>query len=152
LTDWNLDEAAAYWMEQPGDQQALISLMLEAQEHAGGALTEQLMEQIADRCGVKTSMLTALIRRIPSLRLKEGPHELEICMNPRGCAAGGGKALADWLAKTYGAKENAVSLRGNFRLLSRPCLKRCGRGPSIRWDGTTYEHADRALLEKLIGE
>ena len=31
-----------------------------------------------------------------------------------------------------------------------PCMRLCGKGPNIRWDGKIYHQADEALIRSLV--
>ena len=31
-----------------------------------------------------------------------------------------------------------------------PCMRLCGKGPNIRWDGVLYHSADEALIRRLL--
>ncbi len=31
-----------------------------------------------------------------------------------------------------------------------PCMRQCGKGPNLRFDGTLYNQADEALLRRLL--
>ena len=136
--NWDLNEAIAYYRGQgaPGDQNALRNLLAEVQQESGGAIPGYLLPQIAAALGTKESFLTAIIRRIPSLRMKDC-HVLEICAGPN-CSRRGQLAQ---LAEKY---------RGRVEVKLVPCMRQCGKGPNIRWDGTLYNGADEALLRKLI--
>ncbi len=138
--DWNLEEAAAYYKKQgaPGDQTALISLLREAQENNSGGIPQWVIGRIAEAYGVKESYLLAVVKRIPSLRL-ENSHLLELCGGPN-CKA----SLAPFVEKTYGAKPNG------FEVKLVGCMRMCGKGPNIRFDGVVYNRADEALIRKLI--
>ena len=81
--NWNLEEAIAYYKRQgaPGDQTAVVSLLREIQQEFGGGIPAGLLSAIAEGLGAKESLLQAIIRRIPSLRLADA-HTLEICCGP----------------------------------------------------------------------
>ena len=68
--DWDLKEALEYYkrLGAPGDQNVLISLLREIQGEYGG-IPAGLLPEVAAFYGIRESLLTALIRRIPSLRL-----------------------------------------------------------------------------------
>lgn len=138
--NWDLNEAIAYYRDQgaPGDQNALRNLLAEVQQESGGAIPGYLLPQIAAALGTKESFLTAIIRRIPSLRLKDC-HVLEICAGPN-CSRRGQLAQ---LAEKY---------RGRVEVKLVPCMRQCGKGPNLRFDGTLYNGADEALLAKLMKE
>lgn len=141
---FNLNEAVDYYKRQdaPGDQSALLSLLREVQAAHGGSIPRHLIGTLAAALGVKDSYLLALIRRIPSLRLA-GSHLLELCAGP----ACSGKAALAALA------EEALRARpGSFELKYVPCMRQCGKGPNLRWDGRLYSAADEALLRRLITE
>ena len=133
-----MNELIDYYRSQgaPGDQQMLIALLREAQEHCGGALTQAALEQIAQSLSIKQSMLTALIRQVPSLRLDTAPHLLEMCQS---CPKG--RELRTW---ADGLSPSLVRVR------FVPCMKNCQNGPSVKWDGQLYSHATKELIRQLI--
>lgn len=141
---WDLNEAISYYKTQgaPGDQNALIAFLREVQQNHGGSIPGYLLSSIASGYAIKESFLLALIRRIPSLRLKDA-HCLELCAGPN-CSKRA--QLAAFVEKTYGANPK------NFTLKYVPCMRLCGKGPNLKWDGKLYHGADEALIRKLISE
>lgn len=137
---WDLEDAMAYYQEQgaPGDQSALISLLREVQREQGGSLPRHALTAIAEGYGVKETLLLALVKRIPSLRLGEA-HVLELCAGPN---CGKHAALAAFAEKTCGG-------RPDITVKFVPCMRMCGKGPNIKWDGKLYHQADEALLRCL---
>ena len=136
---WNLQEALTHYkvLGAPGDQQALIALLREVQAENGGALSRSDLGRIAEYYQIKEAILLALIRRIPSLRLSD-THILELCAGPN---CGKCTALADCAEKLQ--KEQG------FTLKYVGCMRMCGKGPNIRWDGKVYNGATEALLQEL---
>ena len=136
---WDLQEAVEYYRSQgaPSDQTALLSLLREAQQENSGSLTEALLQGITELLPVQKSILYALIRRISDLRLSDC-HTLELCGGPN-CSKRA--ALAAFAEK---------NLPENVRLKIVPCMRLCGKGPNLRFDGILYHQADEALLRKLI--
>ncbi len=137
--DLNLQETTQYYKRQgaPGDQSALISLLREVQQASGGSIPQAALPELAQGLGVKESFLLAVIRRIPSLRLSDR-HVLELCAGPN-CSRH--TALADL----------AQALKGsNTELRFVPCMRMCGKGPNLRWDGKLYHNANEALLKELL--
>ena len=135
----DLEEALAYYKKlgAPADQNALIGLLGEVQDAFGG-IPSHLLPEIAEKLGTKQGVLLALIRRIPRLRLAD-VHTLEICAGPN-CPKR--RNLAEIAEKL--CKGKAVQLK------FAPCMRQCGKGPNIRFDGTLYNGADEALLKKLM--
>ena len=136
--NFDLKEAVDYYRRQgaPGDQNALRNLLLEIQDAHGGAIPSGILPQTAEALGVKESFLSAIIRRIPSLRLAD-VHILEICAGSN-CSRRG--KLAE-LAEQY---------RGRAEVKFVPCMRQCGKGPNLRFDGRLYNGADGELLARLM--
>lgn len=141
--EWNLDEAVDYYRRQgaPSDQSAVNGLLLEMQDAFGGSIPRHLLPAVAEGLGVKESYLMAVIKRMPRLRLADS-HCLELCAGPN-CSRRA--ALAEFVEKTYGVRPEKFTLR------YAPCMRMCGKGPNIKWDGKVYHQADEALLRRLIG-
>ena len=139
---WSMDEAAAYYKKQgaPGNSAAVISLLREVQQEHGGSIPRFALEEMAAALEVKEGFFLALIRRIPSLRLAD-THCLELCGGPN---CGKRAALAAFVEETYGLRPEKFT----WRVV--PCMRMCGKGPNIRWDGKLYHQADAALLKRLI--
>jgi len=120
----------------PSDQSALISLLKQVQQENSGGIPQYLVAALAEGLCVKESYLLAVIRRIPSLRLAD-THLLEICAGPN---CGKHIALAAFAQKS-----------GNRHITVKfvPCMRMCGKGPNIKWDGKLYHHATPELLQQL---
>ena len=137
---WEIGEAIDYYRRQgaPGDQNALRNLLTEIQNESGGAIPRDLLGRASEGLGVKESFLTAIIRRIPRLRLAD-VHVLEVCAGPN-CSRRGQLAQ---LAEQY---------RGRVEVRLVPCMRQCGKGPNLRFDGKLYNGADGQLLARLMEE
>ena len=136
----NLSEALEYYKRQgaPADQQALISLLSEIQG-SYGSIPRHLLPQIAEYYSIKESLLLAILKRIPRLRLADS-HTLELCAGPN-C----GKAAA--LAAA--AEKFAAAHPGKITLKFVPCMRLCGKGPNLKWDGKLHHNSDESLLKQL---
>ena len=135
-----MEELIAYYkrMGAPADQTALVSLLKELQQDQGG-IPAYLLPELAKELGTKESFLLALIRRIPSLHLA-GTHRLEICAGPN---CGKHKALAAFAEKYLSEK---------CQIKYVPCMRMCGKGPNVKFDGKLYHGADESLLHRLTEE
>ena len=135
---WELKEACEYYIRQgaPRDQMALKELLREVQQEFDG-IPAGMVAEMARLMDVKTSFLEAIIRRTPSLRFSD-THCLELCAGPN---CGKHRALADYAQRNAGE---------NCQVKFVPCMRMCGKGPNIRWDGTLYHRADEALLKMLL--
>lgn len=133
---WDLEEAMEYYARQgaPADQSAVIALLKEIQQERG-CVSPADLGQMARYYKVKESLFLALIKRLPGVRLGQ-THVLEICGGPncsrRGKLAAFGETLTGVTVKTV------------------PCMRQCGKGPNIRFDGTLYNGADEAMIRRLL--
>ena len=136
---WNIEEAIVWYQGQgaPGDQSALIALLREIQESHSGGIPAVLVTEAAGLLGTKETLLLALIRRIPSLRLSQ-KHLLELCAGPN-CPK---RANLAAVAQQYASEKVDIKYV--------PCMRLCGKGPNLRWDGKVYHGADEALIRRLM--
>lgn len=139
---WNLSEAISYYKNQgaPGDQSMVISLFREIQQENNGSIPGYMVTETAQAFGVKESFLYAIIKRIPGLRISD-THCLELCAGPN---CGKRTALAAL------AEELCRCAPGKITVKYVPCMRMCGKGPNLKWDGKLYHRADEALLRRLI--
>lgn len=139
---WNMEEALAYYktLGAPADQNVLISLLREIQKESGGSIPVYAIGEAAAFYGVRDSLLLALVRRVPSLRLGDA-HVLEMCAGPNCGKATALAACAEELCKRTG---------GKVQLRFRGCMRLCGKGPNLRFDGNLHHGATEALLRKLL--
>jgi NADH:ubiquinone oxidoreductase subunit E len=138
---WNIEEAIAYYKKQgaPSDQTALVSLLKEIQQENGGAIPAFTLPRLATGLETKENYLLALIRRIPSLRLADR-HVIELCAGPNCGKHTKLLDLAQQLAKVSG---------GRIEVKTVPCMRMCGKGPNVKWDGVLYHGATEQLLRQL---
>ena len=139
---WNLDEAISYYktLGAPRDQSAIIGLLREIQKEHGGNIPGYMPALIAEALNVKDSLILAIIKRIPSLRLGN-QHQLEVCAGPNCKKHAELAACAEKLHEACGRK---------FTLKFAPCMRMCGKGPNVKWDGKIYHGVDAVQLEQLM--
>lgn len=136
------EDIVSYYRRQgaPGNQTALIAFLRELQQENGGSLSSLQLQQTARAFSVQERVLRAIICRVPSLHLAEG-HTLELCAGENCRRNKALSACAEQLCK-----ERDITLR------YVPCMRLCGKGPNLRWDGKVYQKADEALLRRLVGK
>lgn len=139
---WSLEEALSYFKSQgaPQNQSALIQLLQEIQSQHQGSIPLWVLPQIAEAYDIKETLINAIIRRIPRLRLS-GSHCLELCCGPNCSKAA---KLTQFVEQTYG-----TSPKG-FTVKQVGCMRLCGKGPNLKWDGMIFHHADEALIRSLV--
>ena len=138
---WELEEALEYYGRQgaPSDQTMLVNLLKEIQKEQGG-ISMAAAAETAAYYGIKETFLLAIVRRYPSLRMKDS-HCLEICCGPN-CPRRAD--LSGFVEKTYGKNP------AGFTVKQSGCMRMCGKGPNIKWDGVLYSGADEKLIRSLV--
>ena len=133
---WDLNEAMEYYARQgaPSDQSAVIGLLKEIQQEQG-SVSKADLGRMAEYYKTKEGLFLALIKRLPGVRLGN-THVLEICGGPN-CSKRA--KLADFAETLTGVTVKIV-----------PCMRQCGKGPNIRFDGRLHNGADEALIRKLL--
>lgn len=149
--DWNLSEAIEYYRGQgaPQNQSALTELLRETQQENSGIIPHSALELVGKQLDVKESFLLAIIKRYPSLHTEDAPHRLEVCGDKR-CRRQNCAALHAWIEREFSVRSGGVSRSGGFSYKVTGCMKNCGKGPSLKWDGTLYPFADEALVLSLV--
>ena len=148
---WNLKEAIEYFRRQgaPQNQASLVELLRGVQEESGGALPALALEEIAREYKIKSTLLSALIKRYPSLRNEEAPHRMEVCGDKR-CQRQDCAKLHDFIEREFEVRSGGISRKGGFSYKIVGCMKNCGKGPSLKWDGELFPFADRELIIRLV--
>ena len=138
---WTLKEALDHYKRQgaPSDQSALIALLTEIQQEHGGSIPKGILPEVAAEYAVKEALLLAIIKRIPRLRLSD-VHTLEVCAGPNCGKSAALVAAAEKLVAAY---------PGKVILKFTPCMRMCGKGPNIKWDGILHHHTSEAHLQQL---
>lgn len=145
---WTLEEAMDYYREAgaPGQQSALVELLREIQAEEQ-LITDAALQTVCEAYGLRESFLRAIIARYPSLKTEQVRHRLVLCCG-KSCGSRGSAKLLDLLERQWGIVPGKTAHSVSCRTVS--CLKHCGKGPNIQWDGTVYEGADEALLRQLL--
>ena len=139
---WNLEEAVMYYKNQgaPRDQSMLIALLREIQSENGGNIPKFCIQTIAQQYSISENFLLAVIKRIPTLKAGNS-HTLEICAGPNCGKCTTLAAFAERIAKEY---------PGEISLKYVSCMRMCGKGPNIKWDGKIHHKATETFLDQLI--
>lgn len=137
---WELAEAIEYYKRQgaPKDQTALVGLLREIQ-HEHGGIPQPLLPGLARELDTRESYLLAVIRRIPGLCLAQ-QYILEVCAGSNCGKSAALAAYAEELQRKHG---------GNLTVKFVPCMRMCGKGPNIRFNGELHHKATKELLNSV---
>ena len=109
-------------------------------EYKGG-IPLYILPEVASAYGIGEGFLKAIIQRIPSLRI-QNHHLLEICRGPN---CGKHTQISQFA-------ENYLKSHPNITIRFVPCMRMCGKGPNLKWDGQLHNRADETLLLRLLEE
>lgn len=147
---WTLEEALDYYAAAgaPSQQNALVELLREIQAEEG-IISDGAVAAVCERYGIKETFLSAIVARYPSLKTEKVRHRLVVC-GGKSCGGKGSARVLEVLERNWGIVPgktvNGVSCR------TVTCLKHCGKGPNVQWDGTVYEGVDEKLLTQLLSQ
>ena len=134
----------------PGrEASALIPMLLYAQDEAG-ALTPEVVEEVARRLGITTLQADEVISYYSMLRRQPaGRHHLQICTNVS-CMLRGGQELYEHACKRLGIRNREVTADGEFSLEEAECLGACSWAPAMLVNYDYHHDMTPEKLDRLI--
>ena len=146
---WAQGQIAKY---PPGRQMsAVIPLLWQAQEQAGGWLPQKAIEFVADRLGMAYIRVLEVATFYTMFNLEPvGRHFVQICGTVP-CHVKGALELKDVLRRRVG-EERHVSKDGLFSWLEVECLGACCNAPMVQINADYYEDLTPAILEKMLDD
>ena len=136
----------------PGRQKgAVVPMLIYAQDEVG-AVTPELVLEIATRLDVKPIEINEVVEFYSMLhRAPLGKHHIQICTNIA-CQLTGGDELWQHACKKLGIGHQQVTGDGLFSLEEVECLGACSWAPAIQ-DGYEYHHyVTPEKLDQLIDD
>ena len=134
----------------PGrEASALIPMLLYAQDEVG-ALTSEVVEEIARRLGITPLQAGEVISYYSMLRRQPaGRHHLQICTNIS-CMLTGGAELWEHACRKLGIGNKEVTPDGQFSLEEVECIGACSWAPAIQVNYDFQHHLTPEKLDRLI--
>lgn len=134
----------------PGRQRsALIPMLLFAQDEVG-AVTREVVEEVAKRTGVDPLQVDEVVTYYSMLHREPlGKHHIQICTNVS-CLLRGGAGLWEHACRKLGIGHKEVTPDGQVSLEEVECIGACSWAPAIQVNydfhhGVTVEKLDRLL-------
>ena len=136
----------------PGRQMsAVIPLLWQAQEQAGGWLPQKAIEFIADRLGMATIRVLEVATFYTMFNLEPvGRHFVQLCGTVP-CHVKGALELKEVLRRRIGA-ERHVTKDGLFSWLEVECLGACCNAPMVQINADYYEDLTPEILEAMLDD
>ncbi len=130
---------------------ALIPMLLFAQDEVG-AVTGELVDEVARRLGLSRLEVDEVVSYYSMLTRKpRGKHHIQICTNIS-CMLCGGRELYEHAKKKLGLEDGGVTPDGQFSLEEVECLGACSWGPALQVNYDYHHHMTPEKLDRLIEE
>ncbi|GIU73900.1 MAG: NADH-quinone oxidoreductase subunit E 2 [Bryobacteraceae bacterium] len=130
----------------PGRQKgALIPMLLYAQDEVG-AVTEEVIEEVAKRLKLTRVEVEEVLGYYTMLtREPRGRHHIQVCTNIS-CMLTGGEELFEHACRRLGIRNREKTPDGEFSLEEVECLGACSWGPALQ---VNYEFHYQMTPEKF---
>ncbi|MEO7145026.1 MAG: NAD(P)H-dependent oxidoreductase subunit E [Bryobacteraceae bacterium] len=128
---------------------AVVPMLLYAQDEAG-AVTEELVQEVARRCGVDRLQVDEVVGYYSMLHRKpQGKCHVQVCTNVS-CLLVGGEELYHHAMKKLGIGNKEVTADGQFSLEEVECIGACSWAPAVQLNYDFHHFVTPAKLDELI--
>ena len=134
----------------PGRQRsAVVPMLLYAQDEIG-AVTQELVEEVARRCQVTPLQVDEVIGYYSMLHRKPlGTYHVQVCTNIA-CQAVGGEELYEHASRTLGLGNKEVSPDGLISLEEVECMGACSWAPAIQINYDFHHNVTPERFDQLM--
>ena len=134
----------------PGRQRsAVVPMLLYAQDEIG-AVTQELVEEVARRCQVTPLQVDEVIGYYSMLHRKPlGKYHVQVCTNIA-CQAVGGEELYEYASRTLGLANKEVSPDGLISLEEVECMGACSWAPAIQINYDFHHYVTPERFDQLM--
>ena len=136
----------------PGRQRsAVVPMLLYAQDEIG-SVTQELVEEVARRCGVAPLHVDEVIGYYSMLHRKPlGKFHVQVCTNIA-CQALGGEQLMEHASRTLSLGNKEVSPDGLISLEEVECIGACSWAPAIQINYDFHHFVTPERFDRLMSE
>jgi len=134
----------------PGRQRsAVVPMLLYAQDEIGH-VSQQLIEEVARRCGVTPLQVDEVIGYYSMLHRKPlGKYHVQVCTNIA-CQVVGGEELYDHASKSLGIGNKQITPDGLISLEEVECMGACSWAPAIQINYDFHHLVTPERFDRLI--
>lgn len=134
----------------PGRQRsAVIPMLLYAQDEIG-AVTPELVEEVARRTGVKPLQVEEVVSYYTMLHRKpHGKQHVQICTNVS-CMLNGAGELWEHACKKLGLGNKGVTEDGEISIEEVECMGACSWGPAVQVNYDFHHEMTPEKLDRLL--
>lgn len=135
----------------PADRKrsAVIPMLVYAQDETE-TITQELIEEVAKRCGVTPLQVDEVVGFYSMLHKKpQGKFHVQICTNIS-CLLVGGEDLWNQACKKLGIGHKQASADGRVSLEEVECIGACSWAPAVQVNYDFYHFVTPGQLDKLL--
>lgn len=134
----------------PGRQRsAVIPMLLYAQDEVG-AVTEEVVQEVANRCGVERLQVDEVVGYYSMLhRYPMGKCHVQVCTNIS-CLLVGGEELFEHAKRKLGIGNKEATADGEFSLEEVECMGACSWAPAIQLNYDFHHFVTPEKFDMLI--
>jgi NADH-quinone oxidoreductase subunit E len=134
---------------QGRQRSAVVPMLLYAQDEIG-CVTQELVEEVARRCGVTPLQVDEVIGYYSMLHRKPlGKYHVQVCTNIA-CQAVGGEELYQHASRTLGLRNKEVALDGLISLEEVECMGACSWAPAIQINYDFHHFVTPERFDRLV--
>jgi NADH-quinone oxidoreductase subunit E len=128
---------------------AIVPMLMYTQDEVG-AVTPELIAEIAKRCEVETLQVDEVIGYYSMLHRKPlGKYHVQVCTNIS-CMLVGGTKLYEQACKKLGIGHKQVTSDGQFSLEEVECMGACSWAPAVEINYDFHHNVTPAKFDQLI--
>jgi NADH-quinone oxidoreductase subunit E len=134
----------------PGrERSAVVPMLMYAQDEVG-AVTGELVEEVARRAGITPLQVNEVVTYYSMLhRTPLGKHHIQICTNIS-CLLTGGAQLWEHACRKLGIGHKEVTEDGQFSLEEVECIGACSWAPALQVNYEFHHDMTPEKLDRLI--
>jgi NADH-quinone oxidoreductase subunit E len=133
----------------PLRRSALIPMLLYAQDEKG-YLSEEVIEEVAQRIGITKLDVRSVITYYSLLRTKPlGKYHVQVCTNIC-CKLRGGQELFEHCKEKLGVPNKGTTPDGFFSVEEVECIGACSWAPAVQINYDYYENLTPEELDKIL--
>jgi NADH-quinone oxidoreductase subunit E len=130
---------------------AVIPMLMYAQDEVG-AITPELIDEVARRCGVSSLHVDEVVGYYSMFHRKPlGKYHVQVCTNIS-CMLVGGTELYEHAKKKLGIGHKEVTADGQISLEEVECMGACSWAPAIEINYDFHHNVTPEKFDKLIDD
>ena len=130
---------------------AVVPMLIYAQDETG-AITQELIEEVARRCGVEPLQVDEVVGYYSMLHRKpQGKYHVQICTSIS-CMLVGAEELYEHAKEKLAIGHKEVTPDGQFSLEEVECMGACSWAPAVEINYDFHHFVTPEQLDKLIDD